>query len=215
MEGSVGSVMSKEPRLSSSAGGFEVELDVSDGSHEMFSDGDDEVDAEGALLKPPPASPAKDEDVLESGPASSGALASAASAALAAPPSAAAAVPPPPAPHPVDRPPRNKLSYMWGRFRISPVFSAGVQTGWGATCRMHVDANCVAECKRNLGYRGRSSKDPIFDDAACVRQLKRWLIAGLSIDPALPNAKTLHFDMDIRSLGPQSHPENLEAPPAA
>ena len=128
---------------------------------------------------------------------------------------AASSAPPPPAPHPVarrrgDR--QRRAVATWGPFQIAEYHPGGVQKGWGATCGLHWNAGDSQECKRPLQYRGRGGRHPL-DDAGCVRQLKRWLLAGLSIASDDPEGRRKHMAMDPRTLGPQRHPEDLDAPP--
>ena len=77
---------------------------------------------------------------------------------------------------------------------------------------MHTNAGSDAVCKRNLSYRGRATGD-VLDDDGCVRQLKRWLLAGMQIPAGDPKGKDRHMSLPIRELGAQRHPENLDAPP--
>eukprot|EP00959_Pyramimonas_sp_CCMP1952_P338951 7098239-Pyramimonas_sp.AAC.1 len=91
---------------------------------------------------------------------------------------------------------------------ISPV--GNPQTGWGAVCGLHSNSHSPGlQCKRNLGYRGRGAGAPVLNDAECQRQLKRWLIAGLKIPASAVNGQEQHMLEPIRTLGPQTDPEDL------
>ncbi len=152
-----------------------------------------------AVVSPPPEAPAEAPPSVAPPPGASGA----AQAGVAAP------VPPPPVPHAAARPSgRTKRAQMWGPFQIARIVPGnGEQTGWGATCGRH-----GKDCQRNLSYFGRGGRLPLNDDE-CVRQLKRWLIAGLAIDRTAPDARARHMKIELRTLGPQSDPEDLITPP--
>ena len=100
----------------------------------------------------------------------------------------------------------------WGGFAIAPVMAKGVQTGWGATCGCHTNVADDAVCKRAISYRPRGHGIAFTDDD-CVRQLKRWLLAGRSIDSTDPFGRKKHMDVPIRTVGPQREPEDLHLPP--
>jgi hypothetical protein len=133
------------------------------------------------------------------------------------PPAAEPPLPPPPAepeslPDAVPAPKRARRDFAWGPFKIAKVVSHGVQVGWGCTCSLHYSKDDVTICKKQLRYKGRGS-EPILDDTECLRQLKRWLLAGLKIKPALDTCRVQHRDLPVRSLGPQSFPEDLDMEP--
>ncbi len=79
----------------------------------------------------------------------------------------------------------------------------------------HTNEGERAECKRQLAYvtRGRRNAAP-FTDFQCLRQVKRWVLAGLDIPSGALDGKTLHFAIDIATVGAQSEPEELDLPPA-
>jgi hypothetical protein len=127
---------------------------------------------------------------------------------------------PPPNPPPPDivglapkRAPRNRREEQWGPFKIAKVVSGEIQIGWGASCNKHTNEGDGASCKRQLRYRGRAS-EPVLDDTECVRQLKRWLLAGMQINPILSDSRSQHVGLPIRHLGPQAVPEDLTSDPA-
>ena len=168
-----------------------------------------------AASSAPRASASPEPDPAQSPAASSALRASASPEPEPAQGGAASSAPPPPAPHPVarrrgDR--QRRAVATWGPFQIAEYHPGGVQKGWGATCGLHWNAGDSQECKRPLQYRGRGGRHPL-DDAGCVRQLKRWLLAGLSIASDDPEGRRKHMAMDPRTLGPQRHPEDLDAPP--
>ncbi len=127
------------------------------------------------------------------------------------PPPPAPAVQPPPAPH-VE--PRRQRAFKWGPFSLAPIHpGGGERTGWGATCGLHFDNGSSTVCKKNVPYGGvRVAR---LDDASLVRQLKRWLLRGLTINPALPDAKSQHMGVDVRTVGAQTDPEDLDTPPVS
>jgi hypothetical protein len=129
--------------------------------------------------------------------------------------------PPPPSPPPHAREagvasagPRLCREFSWGPFKIAPVVSGGTQIGWGARCMRHKNRDDGAECKLQMRYRGRARNTVPFSNEEYVRQLKRWLLAGLRIASDLPNCRSLHKDtVDARTVGAQSNPEDLDVEP--
>lgn len=100
-------------------------------------------------------------------------------------------------PMPAPAAPRQPRGVQWGPagFSLAPIVSHGQNTGYGATCFLHCnhgDANSRL-CKKtlNFGAEGLSPEE-------CIVRLKRWLIAGLQIDPNNHDARDMHRMVDAR-----------------
>jgi hypothetical protein len=73
--------------------------------------------------------------------------------------------------------------------------------------------NRIAECKTQLSFQSRNKHEPPLTEAQCIRQLKRWLVAGLPISSDEPRGKFKHMQHNPRDVGAQSVLEDLETPP--
>lgn len=98
----------------------------------------------------------------------------------------------------------HKRATDWGPFKISPIFSQGRKTGWGAICGRHLDGlhmGSSGSCKKAVSL-GTSLG---LTDDVCVLRLKRWLISGLDDElwPATKRAK--HVGMGGKHLAAFTH----------
>jgi hypothetical protein len=123
-------------------------------------------------------------------------------------------LPPPPAVGvaPVDVPAadRARRYILWHGFKLAPIWSAGIQSGWGATCARHRNAADLPKstaCKKQVGY-GRHAR--AVDDATCLRLAKTWILLGEFEELRPAFARTDHVQID-----PRDHPamsdDELEA----
>jgi hypothetical protein len=95
-----------------------------------------------------------------------------------------------------DHGPRAVRGSAWGPWAIAPVFRAGVQVAWGATCAQHHNSRLDRTvCKKQM-VQGTMS------DQECQIRLKMWLLAGTRIEferaptEALPTpSRTLHLQI--------------------
>eukprot|EP00959_Pyramimonas_sp_CCMP1952_P278444 5821524-Pyramimonas_sp.AAC.1 len=108
------------------------------------------------------------------------------------PPDVPPRVPAPPAPPAAGAAakPGERVAFSWGRYQFSRVMLHGVQIGWGCTCGHHNDVDCPTPCKKQLRYQGGPAC-PVLNDAQCIVQLKRWILAGHAI-PRSARARTQH-----------------------
>jgi hypothetical protein len=69
---------------------------------------------------------------------------------------------------------RQRRSEAWGVFHLGPIYSQGVQTGYGAICGLHRNSEDGPGiyCRKALTTSELSEED-------CRLRLKRWLLAGL------------------------------------
>ena len=69
---------------------------------------------------------------------------------------------------------RQRRSEAWGVFHLGPIYSQGVQTGYGAICGLHSNSEDAPGiyCRKALTTCELSEED-------CRVRLKRWLLAGL------------------------------------
>ena len=69
---------------------------------------------------------------------------------------------------------RQRRSEAWGVFHLGPIYSQGVQTGYGAICGLHQNSDDAPGiyCRKALTTSELSEED-------CRLRLKRWLVAGL------------------------------------
>ena len=121
-------------------------------------------------------------------------------------PSSASAIPPPKAAALAPRErgpakaPRESRAERWGPFSLSRIMRVNdqgnvLQIGWGANCNCHhnlSEGQARAGCKKQLQYGG-------LDDAACILQLKRWLLHGRDI-PDEGEARRRHVEINARQL---------------
>ncbi len=59
-----------------------------------------------------------------------------------------------------------------------------------------------------LPYSGRRRGDVLTDEEV-IRQLKRWAIAGPAIPENAVDGRMRHMDIDVRTVGAQTDPEDL------
>jgi len=94
-------------------------------------------------------------------------------------------------------------------FTLYPIYSEGVEVGWGADCGKHKDADTPhLRCRARLWYGVRQ---PVTEEQA-VRGLKRWLLYGTAIATSSPTGKTTHMLIKPRAcaLEPDDPEEDLE-----
>ena len=85
----------------------------------------------------------------------------------------------------------------WGPFKLAPVFSAGIMTGYGATCGRHHDAadGPSTTCKIQVTF-GKV----LMSEAEARLRVKLWCIAGVDIPDGDAFARTLHLQVKPRHL---------------
>ena len=72
-----------------------------------------------------------------------------------------------------------------------------MQIGWGGTCKKHInDSDSAGACCKKQILFGK--KHPLDYDE-CRRHGKAWLLAGVEIDPTLPEARTDHLRINSRT----------------
>ena len=91
---------------------------------------------------------------------------------------------------------REKREFSWGPWKIAPIHSRGVHSGWGAVCGAHrdIDDGPRVQCKIQLQF-GKT----LGDDEARLR-VKLWLYHGLDVEEAMPNDRHEHLSLKPRTL---------------
>ena len=104
---------------------------------------------------------------------------------------------------------REQREIPWGPFKIAPIYSRGIHSGWGASCGMHQN-DCDPpniQCKIHLPF---GKKDPLSSDEARWR-VKLWCYMGLDIGEASCSARTDHVALKPRTLGLTHTEDQLDA----
>lgn len=95
--------------------------------------------------------------------------------------------------------PRQARGHDWGPFKIAPIFSKGVHTGFGATCGKHHNEGDTpaTRCKTHLVF-GTANNRLSHDE--CRARVKLWCLRGRQIPETESMGRDWHLSLKPRFL---------------